>query len=188
MFYIHRLDSEHSSSGELSSRQVKERIKAALKHTLIGSHYLKILHVSPFAIQLPTITCAVLFWTETLQLERRNTWTIEDEAKKDIEEIKTGHLHYVVRYIHSYQTRIHILEETLNLIIREHEWFAKNPGHCGGYAMNSSSYNTVHDSLIAQCFQIQTILSWTDELIKRTQILIDLVDFVLKPVPFMIFS
>lgn len=175
LFYIHRLGSEHPSFAELSSRQVKDRIKDALEHSLKGSNHLRILHISPFAIQLPTITCAVIFWTETLHKERLNTWAKEDEGKKSLQHIDTGYLHNVTRYVHSYKANILILKETLHLIIGEHEWFAKNVGHCGGYTIKSPSYTIIHDSLKAQCFQTQTILSWTDEVVKRTQILIDLV-------------
>lgn len=178
VFYIHRLGSEHHSSAEESSRKVKHRVKLALQRTLQAPAALTALRNSPFPVQLPTVTCAIIFWTETLHKERLNMWAKEDEGTKNLESINTGYLHNIARYVHSYKANIDILQRTLDFVNDEHRWFAKTLGNATSYDLDSCSFQTINDSLASQCFQIRTIFIWADEVVKRTQILIDLVCFV----------
>ena len=155
LFYIHRLGSEH--------------------HSFTVSIYFSALQFSPFAVQLPTVTCSVIFWTKTLHKERLTIWAKEDEAGQNLATVDTGYLHNVTRYVHSYKANVEILQRTLHLVQAEHEWFAQNLGAPSGYTTSSGSFMTIHGSLAAQCFQSKTIYTWSEEVVKRTQILIDLV-------------
>ena len=175
LFYIHRLGSEHPSFQERSSRLVKNRIKAALEYTYKNPTYLECINGSPFALQLPTMTCAVTFWTETLHKERLNMWQKEDEGKENIAGIDISYLYNVLRYVHSYLMNMKSIQEAVQLVKAEHEWYADNIGYPQGYTRVSPAYTTVNDSLTAQLYQIQTCLNWADEVIKRTQALINLV-------------
>ena len=174
---MYRLGSEHNSPAEPSSRAVKSRIKSAIQHTFRSPVHTAALQSSPFAVQLPTVTCSVVFWTETLHKERMSMWSTEDDPKRRIASVDTGFLHNVARYVHSYKANIEILQRTINFIRSEHEWFASNVGSHNGYTGTSSSFQTIDDSLAAQCFQMKTIYTWSEEVVKRTQILIDLVGF-----------
>ena len=180
LFYMHRLGSEHTSPAELSSRAVKGRVTSAIQHTLRSPIHTIALQSSPFAVQLPTVTCSVIFWTETLHKERMSMWSTEDEAKRSLASVDTGFLHNVARYVHSYKANIEILQRTVHFIRSEHERFAQILGPQNGYTVTSSSFQTIDDSLAAQCFQMKTILTWTEEVVKRTQILIDLVGLARK--------
>lgn len=174
LFYIHRLGSEHHSTAEISSRMVKNRIKSAIENTLRSPTHAIALRSSPFAVQIPTVTWSVIFWTETLHKERLSMWSKEDEAKQNLAAVDTGWLHNVARYVHSYKANIEILQRTLHLLKSEHEWFAHNLAASDGYPA-STIFRTIDDSLAAQCFEIKTIYTWSEEVVKRTQILIDLV-------------
>lgn len=174
LFYIHRLGSEHPSSAEVSSRNIKTRVRCALSFIADDPNRFNTLIACPFLAQLPTITSSVIFWTETLHKERLSMWKKEDEAKVNIASVDVDVLHNVSRYTHSYVANIKILQQTLDFVRAEHIWFAEHIGTSDGYN-HSPWFETTSDCLSSQCFQIQVILTWTEEVLERTRNLINLV-------------
>ncbi|TKX21547.1 hypothetical protein C1H76_6043 [Elsinoe australis] len=173
LFYIHRLGSEHPSAAEWSSRKLKDRVRTSLEHAATSSAHLNALRNCPFLIQLPTITSATIFWTETLHKERLSMWKKEEEGTKDLSTVDTSKLHDILRYVHSYMANLQIVLETLNFVKAEHEWYLQNLDNTNHYRESPWS-STMRDGIEAQVFQIKVIIIWTTEVLKRTRILIDL--------------
>ncbi|KAH9822931.1 hypothetical protein Tdes44962_MAKER00759 [Teratosphaeria destructans] len=101
-------------------------------------------------------------------------WAKEDEGKIDLASIDTWKLHDILRYVHSYLANLRIVEQGLRFVNAEHRWFSSEIEHGQAY-QDSPWYGTVCDAITAQEFQIGVIIIWTHEVIKRTQILIDIV-------------
>lgn len=179
LFYIHRLGSEHPSAAEWSSRKLKDRVRTSLEHAATSSAHLNALRNCPFLIQLPTITSATIFWTETLHKERLSMWKKEEEGTKDLSTVDTSKLHDILRYVHSYMANLQIVLETLNFVKAEHEWYLQNLDNTNHYRESPWS-STMRDGIEAQVFQIKVIIIWTTEVLKRTRILIDLVSRLSK--------
>jgi hypothetical protein len=174
LFYIHRLGSEHPSSGEKSSRGVKDRVKISLEYIANNRSHIATFKSCPFIVQQPTITSSVIFWTETLHKERLSMWKKEDDGKKDIANIDTFDMHNISRYVHSYAANIEILQRTLHFLKAEHIWFSKN-ATLGRQHYSSPWYEQMTDTIESQIFQADVIIVWTKEVLKRTTILIELV-------------
>lgn len=175
LFYIHRLGSEHPSAAEVSSRKVKDRVREALQYAAKDHHHIQALKACPFLIQLPTIACSIVFWTETLHKEKLNMWAKEDEAKKNIASTDTSNLHNIARYLHSYLDNTETLCRSLAFVKEEHIWFASSGLALTSNSKISSWSETFNDTLDSQIFQIETILTWAKGVLKRNQILLDLV-------------
>lgn len=174
MFYIHRSGSENQASAQRCSRNLKNRVRdalAAISTNALLSHF----QYNPFAFQLPTITSSVILWTEALHTERLAMWQKEDEGRANLTKIDTAWLHNVSRYIHSYKTNVLFTQKAIELIRREHTWFAKNLGDKIASRMEDPAYTTVDDCLEAQLWQLDMISTYCDEVVKRMEILIALV-------------
>ena len=101
-------------------------------------------------------------------------WAKEDEGKQNIASIDTSALHNTSRYVRSYMANIEILQDTLTFVKAQHDWFARNVEDGSDY-MSSPWFEITSDTMSSQLFQIKVILTWTKEVLERTQILIDLV-------------
>jgi hypothetical protein len=174
LFYIHRLGSEHASAAEDSSRRLKDRVRTAMQHATEDPNNLRTIRGCPFLIQLPTITSVITFWTETLHKERLGMWAKEDSGRSDLSTVDTTNLHDILRYTHSYYANLEIVAASIKFVQAQHDWFAANLDEHKEYA-SSMWLDTTRDALQAQDFQCNVIMAWTKEVLKRTQILINLV-------------
>lgn len=133
---------------------------------------------NPFAFQLPNITSSVILWTEALHTERLLMWDREDRGRRDLSTIDTAALHDVSRYLHSYKTNILFTLRVLLFLRNEHSWFAKRLGSTLNYNVDVPAYGFVEDALDSQIWQMEMISTYADEVVKRTQILIEIVGHI----------
>jgi hypothetical protein len=159
----------------MCSTSIKRRMRDALRWISVNPVHSE-LKDNPFALQLPTVTSSVCLWTEALHTERISMWEREEKGRNDLSTIDTAALHNVSRYIHSYKTNILFTLRVLVFLKIEHLWFAtKGLGNTLGYNDTVPAYKMVEDALDAQIWQMEMISTYADEVVKRTQILIEIV-------------
>lgn len=185
LFYIHRTGSESARAASRSSDTVKDRLENDLKHIMgRGKNGLAMLQSSPFAIQMPTINAAVVFWTDAMHKERVDMWAKEDKARKNLEEVDTVKFHDVARYAHSYKTNTEFTRRVIEFIIGQHDWFASHLGGATGYRIVGPVYSHFAERLKSQLWQIKMSERYSDEAVARSDVMLGLVRYIHEIEPF----
>lgn len=177
LFYIHRTGSESARAASRSSDIVKDCLENDLKYVMArGDDGLTMLRSSPFAIQMPTIIAAVVFWTDALHKERIDMWAKEDKARKNLEEVDTVKFHDVARYAHSYKTNTEFTRRVIEFVIGQHDWFAAHIGGKTGYSPRSPLYTHMSERLKTQLWQMKMSERYSDEAVARSDVMLSLVN------------